>query len=70
MGAKEIEPEKSQFFFFSSSSSSSSSSKISCRSHGIHITLTSNLYKCLAAQTLSCEELEQKKNKWEELTQI
>ena len=28
------------------------------------------LYKCLAAPTLSCEELEQKKNKWEELTQI
>ena len=25
------------------------------------------LYKCLAAPTLSCQELEQKKNKWEEL---
>ena len=34
MGAKEIEPKKSRFFF--------SSSNISCRSHGIHITLTSN----------------------------
>ena len=33
MGAKEIEPEKSRVFFFS---------KISCRSHGIHITLKSN----------------------------
>ena len=25
------------------------------------------LYKCLVPPTLSCEELEQKKNKWEEL---
>ena len=63
-GAREIEPEKSRAFFFFkdivllawySYNSNIEFCKIQLESTKIF------LYKCLAAPTLSCEELEQKK---------
>ena len=71
MGAKEIEPKKSHFFFFFFKyivSLAWYSYNFNFKFSRRNLESTKDfLYKCLAAPTLSCEELEQKKNKWEEL---
>ena len=71
MGAKKIEPEMLVFFFFLSFFKDimsptwySYNSNIEFYKRQLESTKIF-LYKCLAALTLSCEELECKKNKWE-----